>query len=149
MEIFTCPISEFYPEMVAEPIIPFTKKILFVDSDITSYHLVSALFSGYNIEIIHARSGADAILQFRENPSVNLVITEIKVTGLDGFGILTALREMNPSVTVIAQTAFVHENMEQRCLQAGFDEYISKPIDLKVFEEMVKKYIKVIPRESS
>ncbi len=127
METLTVKTSDYYLEMVAEPIIPFTGKILYVDPDIPGYRLVSALFEGYNIEIIHSKSGVDAIRRFQEDPSINLVITEIKVPGLDGFGILAALREMNPFIAVIAQTAYIHENMEQRCIEAGFNEYISKP----------------------
>lgn len=135
--------------MVAEPIIPFKKNILYVDPVISSFHLVSTLFAEYNIEVIPVKNGEDAILRFREDPSINLVITEIKVPGLDGFGILAALREMNPFITVIAQTALVHENIEQKCIEAGFNEYISKPINLKLFEELVKKYIKGYPCDDS
>ena len=145
MDTLTVKTSHCYLDMVAEPIIPFKKNILYVDPDISSFHLVSALFAEYNIEVIHAKNGEDAILRFREDPSINLVITEIKVPGLDGFGILAALREMNPFITVIAQTALVHENIEQKCIEAGFNEYISKPINLKLFEELVKKYIKGYP----
>lgn len=117
------------------------KKILFVDPDITSYYLVSEILTEYGIEIMSAKSGLEAIRLFRENPFIDCLITEIKVPGLDGFGILRATREMNPSIVVIAQTAYVHDNMKQQCLAAGFDEYISKPIDFDVFMGIIKEYV--------
>lgn len=117
------------------------KKILFVDPDITSYLLVTEILSEYGIETVSAKSGLEAIRLFRENPFIDCLITEIKVPGLDGFGILRATREMNPSIVAIAQTAYVHENMKQQCLIAGFNEYISKPLDLELFAKMVRKYI--------
>ncbi|HAM97725.1 MAG TPA: hypothetical protein DCQ26_03870 [Marinilabiliales bacterium] len=117
------------------------KKILFVDPDITSYYLVSEILTEYGIEIMSAKSGLEAIRLFRENPHIDCLITEIKVPGLDGFGILRATREMNPSIVVIAQTAYVHDNMKQQCLMAGFNEYISKPLDLELFTGIIKEYI--------
>ncbi len=118
------------------------KKILFVDSDITSYCLVSILFERHDdIEIIHTRCGTDAIRLFSEDPFIDLVITEIIVPEQDGFEIVKAIKRINPSVPVIAQTACVFNNMEKRCLETGFNEYISKPVNLKLFARMVKKML--------
>jgi CheY-like chemotaxis protein len=116
------------------------KKVLFADPDIASCYLVSEVLSEHDIEIIHAKCSLDAIRILRKNPFIDVVITEIKIPGVEGFGILKIIREINPCITVIAQTACVHNNMRQRCMMAGFNEYISKPIDLKLFVEMVKKY---------
>jgi CheY-like chemotaxis protein len=118
-----------------------SKKILLADPDITSYFLISELLSEHGIETMSARCGLEAIRLFRENPHINCLITEIRVPGLDGFGILRATREINPSIAVIAQTAYVHDNMKQQCLMAGFNEYIPKPLDLEVFVKMVRKYV--------
>lgn len=117
------------------------KKILLVDPDLTSNLLVSEVLSEIGIETVSARCGLEAIRLFRENPHIDCLITEIRVPGLDGFGILRATREMNPYISVIAQTAFVHDNMKHKCLLAGFNDYISKPIDLESFDKMVRKYV--------
>ncbi len=117
------------------------KKILLVDPDLTSYLLVSEVLSEHGIATVSARCGLEAIRLFRENPHIDCLITEIRVPGLDGFGILRATRELNPSIAVIAQTAYVHDNMKQQCLKAGFNEYISKPLDLEIFVKMVRKYV--------
>ena len=119
------------------------KKILLADSDTASYFLISELLADYNIRIIHARSGQEAIRLFRQNPFIDMVITEIKLPGLDGFEILKATRAINPFITAIAQTAYVHNNMKQKCLMSGFNEYIPKPIDFDLFVTVLKKYVPV------
>jgi CheY-like chemotaxis protein len=48
---------------------------------------------------------------------------------------------MNPVVPVIAQTACEYRGMRQKCLAAGFDEYISKPIDFDVFMGIIKEHV--------
>ncbi|MBN2480457.1 MAG: response regulator [Bacteroidales bacterium] len=117
------------------------KKILFVDPDTSSYLLVARLLAGYDTKIIHSGFGPYAIKIFRKNPFIDCVITEIRVPGLDGFEILRAVREINPLVTVIAQTAYVHDNIKQKCQDAGFNEYISKPVDLKLFLCIINKNV--------
>jgi len=44
---------------------------------------------------------------------------------------------------VIAQTASAHYSMKQRCLKAGFNEYILKPINIDLFIDILKKYISI------
>lgn len=122
--------------------LPFCKKkILFIDPDTVSYYLVSKVLAEHHVEIIHARCGPGAIRIFKEYPFIDAVITEIKVPGMDGFEILRAVRQINPFITVIAQTASVHNKMRQRCLGAGFNEYISKPIKINLFFDIIKKCI--------
>ena len=58
---------------------------------------------------------------------------------LDGFGILNEIRKTSPHIPVLVQTANVCNEIEKRCLQAGFNEFISKPIDY-----VVRRYSKKI-----
>jgi CheY-like chemotaxis protein len=117
------------------------KKILFVDSDIASYSLFSEILAVQEIDIIHAGCGPDAIRLIREDPFIDCIVTEIWVPGVDGFGILAAARELNPSIPVIAQTACVFADMKQKCLEAGFNGYISKPVDLDLFSGLIRSLV--------
>lgn len=117
------------------------EKILFVDPDTASYILISYALAGYALEIIHARAGVQAIRILKENPGIAAVITEMRGPGLDGFELLKAIREIHPGICMIAQTASVYFDMENRCLDAGFNEYIAKPVDLDTLVEMVKSHV--------
>lgn len=112
-------------------------KILYIDNDVASYYLVSELLEGCNVEILHSRCGLHALQIFNELPYFDMVITELKLPGIDGFGVLKEIRKTNPNIPVIAQTANVVNNMKYTCLNAGFSEFIPKPIDLNAFTSIV------------
>ena len=115
-------------------------KILYIDNDEASYILVSELLEGCNVEILPARCGLRAVQIFNANPSFNLVITELKLPEIDGFGVLREIRKINPKIPIIAQTATVVNNAKCTCLNAGFNEYVQKPIDFLEFISTVMKY---------
>ena len=119
-------------------------KILYIDNDVASYYLVSELLEGCNIEIIHSRCGLRAIQLFNELSCFDMVITELKLPGIDGFGVLQEIKKINPNIPVIAQTANVVNNMKYTCLNAGFSEFIPKPIDLNTFISILNKYAQII-----
>ena len=72
---------------------------------------------------------------------MDVVITELKLPKVDGFGVLKEIRKIDPSTPFIAQTANVLNNMKYTCLNAGFNEFISKPINLNDFTSIVNNYI--------
>ena len=116
------------------------KDILFVDNDLASYFLVMELLSEHGINVIHSRCGLHAISTFKETPSICIVLTELLLPNIDGFGVLKEIRKINPVIPVIAQTTQVVNNMKHCCLCAGFNEFIDKPIDLEMFTCAVIKY---------
>jgi hypothetical protein len=116
-------------------------QILYIDSDMASYILVSEILRNCNVKITHCKCGTSAILLFKKYPLYDLIITEIRLPKANGFTVLKAIRMVNPNIPVIAQTASVLDNMEKRCLEAGFNEFVAKPFDLSLFVSMVKKYI--------
>lgn len=117
------------------------KQILYIDNDIASYILVSEILKDCNVKITHCKCGTSAILLFQKYPSFDLVITEIRLPKAGGFNVLNAIRSVKPNIPVIVQTASVLGNMKKRCLEAGFNEFVSKPFDLSQFVSMVNKYI--------
>jgi CheY-like chemotaxis protein len=120
------------------------KKILFVDNDIASYYLAMELLNNYNIHLIHATCGYSAIRLFIENAYVDTVITELKVPRVDGFGLLSKFKMINPEIPVIVQTATVYSGMKQKCLKAGFNDFIAKPIDFELFINVFTKHLLLV-----
>lgn len=113
------------------------KQILYIDNDIASYILVSAILNDTNIEITHCRDGLTAIKSFKQYPLFDLIITEIKVPVVNGFTILHEVRRVKPGIPIIAQTASVLDKMKERCLEAGFNEFVAKPVEITRFKHIV------------
>jgi two-component system cell cycle response regulator DivK len=85
-------------------------------------------------------TGGEGLLQAIEEHAPDLVLMDIQLPGRDGFALLQEIRR-SPSagVRVIALTAHAMKGDRERALDAGFDGYITKPIDIRVFPEQVQR----------
>jgi CheY-like chemotaxis protein len=118
------------------------KKILVVEDDLISYQFVEALLKGTNAKIIHAKNGEDAIEICRLVPDIDLVIMDMRLPFIDGYEATTQIKKQNPKLRVIAQTANVLSDDRSKCLKAGCDDYIPKPLDPDEFLRLIAHYIK-------
>ena len=75
--------------------------------------------------------------------SPDLVLMDIQLPGRDGFALLQEIRKSPlPGVRVIALTAHAMTGDRERALDAGFDGYITKPIDIRNFPEQVQQALR-------
>ncbi len=123
------------------------KRILFIDPDHPSFYLVSELLEEYNIKVIHVKDGNLALHEFRKS-HLDLVIMEPKIPGMNCFDLFAEVKRIKPNIPVIAQAAYVHENMERRCLFMGFNEFISKPAYFELFISLINNHVLLSPGES-
>ena len=106
------------------------KKILVVEDNAVSAELIREILSGRGYEVIEACDGRQA-LQKAEETEPDLVLLDIQLPILDGFAVLSQLRQ-NPrfaNLCVVAVTAMVMKEDREKGLRAGFDAYIGKPVD--------------------
>ncbi len=106
------------------------KKILVAEDNPASSELIIEVLSGRGYEIIEACDGRQALEKIEETEP-DLVLLDIQLPILDGFAVLSQLRQ-NPrfaNLCVVAVTANVMKEDREKGLRAGFDAYISKPID--------------------
>jgi len=69
-----------------------------------------------------------------------VVLTDIQMPGMDGYGLARALRTIAPTLPVIGLTAHAMEEERKRCLAAGMLSHVSKPIDLDALVATVLRY---------
>jgi two-component system cell cycle response regulator DivK len=85
-------------------------------------------------------AGGDGLLDAIERHSPDVVLMDIQLPGKDGFALLEEIRKSPASkVRVIALTAHAMTGDRERALDAGFDGYITKPIDIRRFPEQVQR----------
>lgn len=94
-------------------------------------------FNGY--ETAEATTAEDGLVLARSQRPV-LILMDIHLPGMDGFAALRQLRAdpITKATLVIAVTASAMERDRQRILEAGFDGYISKPLQVKTFTEEIR-----------
>lgn len=104
------------------------KTILIVEDDDVSFMLLNEFLIDTKAEILHASNGKEAIELYQNNRKIDLILMDIQIPVIDGYEALKKIKELNPDIPIVAQTAFgdVSEESEKRNLK--FDGYIPKPI---------------------
>ena len=69
------------------------------------------------------------------------MIMDIQLPEMDGFEATRIIRSMNSNIPVIAQTAFAMSDDKEKMKQAGFDDYVSKPIDINKLLAIVHRWL--------
>ncbi len=115
-------------------------KILIAEDDEVTEMLIGKVAGSFGKEIINVRKGTDAIEACRKNPDIDLILMDIKMPGLDGYEATRQIRKFNEEVIIIAQTAYALSGDREQAQLAGCNEYISKPINLALLTELLRKY---------
>ncbi len=117
-------------------------RILVADDNSASRELIKEVleFSGY--DVTEAADGREAIDLAISNPP-DLMLLDIQMPRVDGFGVLRELRANTRFATIpmVALTAFAMQGDRENALRAGFDGYVTKPVDLTVLRQEIKKLL--------
>ncbi|MDX6630305.1 MAG: hypothetical protein QOH00_2551 [Gaiellales bacterium] len=107
------------------------RTILVVDDDFRNIFAMTALLERGHARVLTAESGADAIAALRETPSVDLVLMDIMMPEMDGYATMRAIREHSEfkALPIIAVTGKVVDGERERCVSAGANDYVAKPVD--------------------
>jgi len=133
--------STFYRESLMEEC-HSKQKILIVDDDDISFYLVNEILSSYPFEITRACNGVEAMEFFKsqKNP-FDLIIMDIRMPEMNGYEATQKIKELNPSVPVIALTAYAHYQGKIDCITAGCDEFIAKPFNINSLLDTIQKHL--------
>jgi len=117
-------------------------KILFVDDNelnrMVMEDMLEIIFSEATIEVYES---AKEVLE-QDIASYDIILSDIDMPDIDGFALHDTLRDVhNFSKPIIAVTALAVSGDKERMLMHGFNDYISKPIDMQQLEEIVKRNI--------
>jgi PAS domain S-box-containing protein len=114
--------------------------ILVVEDDEISSKLIIA-YLGKMSESLHlAQSGLEALEIMHNHPEIDLVMMDIRMPGLNGIETTRMIREFNNQVVIVAQTAFGLVGDKERSLEAGCNDWISKPIQKNDLLALIGKY---------
>jgi len=117
-------------------------KILVVDDDDVSYFLINEIFSSLNLEMIRAYNGVEAMEYFKyERNPVDLVLMDIRMPEMNGYEATRRIKDINPTMPVIALTAYAHSQGKIDCFNAGCDEFVSKPFNINSLLDLVGKHL--------
>lgn len=118
------------------------RTILVADDNPISRELIRETLETRDFTVIEACDGKDALEKIQEtNPDA--VLMDIQMPAMDGFAVLRAVRSEPrfAALPVLALTAFAMQGDREKALAAGFDGYITKPIDIMLLREEVEQLL--------
>jgi len=117
-------------------------KILIAEDDETSELLISITINKFSKVVLKARTGNEAIEVCRINPDIDLILMDIQMPYLNGHEATRQIRQFNKDVIIIAQTAFGLSGDREKAIEAGCNDYISKPINKDELLSLIQKHFK-------
>ena len=116
------------------------KPLILVAEDMDcNYELVKAILEE-RYSVLRANDGIDVVTKY-ESSKPDLILMDVRMPGLDGLSAAGIIRELNPTVPIIATTAFAFETDREMALAAGCNEYMSKPLEAEKLKTMVERYL--------
>jgi CheY-like chemotaxis protein len=107
------------------------KKVLLVDDDFRNIFALTALLERGSADVSVAESGADAIATLDQNRDIDIVLMDIMMPVMDGYDTIRAIRRFPhfKALPIIAVTGKVVPGERDRCIDAGANDYVPKPVD--------------------
>lgn len=117
------------------------KKILIVEDDLSSSYFLKEVLQETGVEMDFASDGLTAINKCEEDLSISLVLMDIQIPYMNGYETTGVIKELRPDIIIIAQTAHAFLDDKEKCMEAGCDDYLSKPMDPFELLEKLNKYL--------
>lgn len=119
------------------------KKVLVVDDNKLNLRVAERLLKKYNLEVTLVESGQECIDLINNNSSFDLILLDQMMPNMSGTETLHELKNINNfNIPVIVLTADAIVGKKEEYLNEGFDDYLSKPIEIDSLTDILKKYLK-------
>jgi signal transduction histidine kinase len=115
-------------------------QVLIVEDDEISKMLLTTSMKNYSKEILFARTGTETVAIARNNPDIDLIMMDIQIPDMDGYEATRQIRQFNKEVVIIAQTAYGLTSDCEKAIEAGCNDYISKPLNITSLKALIQKY---------
>lgn len=125
------------------------KRILVAEDEYINTILISTLLKQAGYHITAVRSGGEAVAAWRGG-GFDCILMDIQMPEMDGYEAVARIREAEAAdehIPIIAMTAYAMIGDRQKCLAAGMDDYIAKPIDGTIVLQLLRRYLPVIEEQ--
>ena len=124
------------------------RKVLLVDDDVRNIFALTSALEQKGAIVVIGRNGREAIERLEEMEDIDLVLMDVMMPEMDGYEATVEIRK-NPrwrKLPIIAVTAKAMKDDQERCLQAGSNDYLAKPIDLDRLFSLIRVWLPKMER---
>ncbi len=114
--------------------------VLITEDEEVNFFYLKMLLKKTEARILRARNGKEAVDLISDyQGKIDLVLMDLNMPVMDGYQAMRIIKSNYPHIPVIAQTAYTLNNDRHKCLEAGFNDYISKPVNRVALFRMVNE----------
>ena len=121
------------------------------DGDVNFLFLQMILqkMQGFTFTIYRAKNGKEAVDLCEKNNMIDLVLMDIKMPIMDGYEATRAIKKIRPELKIVAQTAYSTEDDIKKALDAGCDDFLSKPVDQNKLKSVLNNHFNFLSNKTS
>lgn len=119
------------------------KTILVVDDDMRNVFTLSSILEEKGMKVIVGRNGAEGIQKLRQNQEIDLILMDIMMPEMDGYTAMAQIRKDKTyrKIPIIALTAKAMKEDRQKCIEAGANDYLTKPINIDQLNSLLRVWL--------
>jgi CheY-like chemotaxis protein len=119
------------------------KTVLIADDDMRNIFSLTKALEQYQMNVITAVDGKDALLQLHAHPDTDIVLMDMMMPEMDGYESISAIRKdpVLKDIPVLAVTAKAMTGDRIKCINAGASDYISKPVDIDQLLSLLRVWL--------
>ena len=119
------------------------KTILLLDDDMRNVFALSSVLEEKGLNLIIARDGVEGVEKVQHHPEIDLILMDIMMPNMDGYQAITEIRKdpQKRGLPIIALTAKAMKGDRDKCMEAGADDYLAKPVDMDKLISMLKVWL--------
>jgi CheY-like chemotaxis protein/CHASE3 domain sensor protein len=119
------------------------KTVLITDDDMRNIFALSSALQVYDMNILIANNGREALTRLEEHDQIDVVLMDIMMPEMDGYEAMREIRKERryAKLPIIALTAKAMKNDREKCIEAGANDYISKPVDMDKLLSMLRVWL--------
>ena len=120
------------------------KTVLIVDDDMRNLFALTTALERFNLNIITAESGQEAIDSLKGGNKIDIVLMDIMMPEMDGYETMKRIRaeDKNKDITIIAVTAKAMKGDRQKCIESGASDYMTKPVNVDQLLGLMRVWLK-------
>ncbi|HEY0054729.1 MAG TPA: response regulator [Pedobacter sp.] len=119
------------------------RSVLVVDDDMRNIFALTSALQEYELDIQIANNGLEALKKLEEFPNTDIVLMDIMMPEMDGYEAMQEIRKQNcfAKLPIIALTAKAMKADREKCIEAGANDYVSKPVDMDKLLSMMRVWL--------
>jgi len=116
------------------------RRVLLVDDDMRTVFAVSNVLEDLGVEVVTGKTGKESLDKLSGFPDIDLILMDVMISGVDGYRAIRQIREEEryTDLPIVALTARAMRGDRAKCIRAGADDYLSKPVNPDKLTSMLK-----------